>query len=105
MEHNPDRWLVLKITNGDDALYKVFGTWLGGYLDGDSWRMNSGITSIGEDGDYWLFRGASGSVYRCHKEGIGASGYTSAVLNGMMKRAQNEGFTIEVVEDVDLILL
>lgn len=29
----PDRWVVLKV--GDD-LYKVFATWSGGYLGGDS---------------------------------------------------------------------
>ena len=41
----PDKWLVLKI--GD--LYKVYGTWYGGYLGSDSWKINSGIVKVEED--------------------------------------------------------
>ena len=69
-EHNPDSWVIIKITGIEDKpFFKVLAGWSGGYLDGDSWRMNSGIDKIEEDGDYWRFIGASGSVYRCHKEG------------------------------------
>lgn len=80
-----DRWLILKL--GDT--YKVFGSWSGGYLDGDSWKLNSGIESVEEDGDYWLFHGFSGSVYQCHKDSYGASGYASAVLHSWMEADEN----------------
>lgn len=81
--YNPDKWLVIKI-NGTDPHYRVFATWYGGYLNGDSWRMNSGITKVTEEGDYYLFEGSSGSVYRCHKESRGTSGYGSGVLNNII---------------------
>ena len=69
-EHNPDSWVIIKITGIEDKdFYKVLAGWSGGYLDGDSWRMNSGIVKIEDAGDYWRFIGASGSVYKCHKEG------------------------------------
>ena len=68
MHNKPDNWVVVKV---DEDFYKVLAGWSGGYLDGDSWRLNSGITKVEEDGDYWLFIGESGSVYQCHKEGYG----------------------------------
>jgi len=67
-EYNPHNWVVLKITNDDETFYKVLGGWSGGYLDGDSWRINSGITRVADADDHWLhFYGSSGSVYRCNK--------------------------------------
>ena len=69
VEYEPDNWVVLKIKDekrGD--FYKVLGGWSGGYTQGDSWRMNSGVESVTVDGDYYLFNGASGSVYRCRKD-------------------------------------
>jgi len=63
--YEPEEWVLVKV---DEDLVKVFGSWRGGYISGDSWRMNSGIEKIEEDGDYWLFIGYSGSVYKCHKD-------------------------------------
>jgi hypothetical protein len=80
-EYNPDKWLLIKI-GGTDPHYRVFGSWSGGYLDGDSWRMNSGITRVEEDGDYYKFFGSSGSCYRCHKEMYGATTYGWSVATG-----------------------
>ena len=66
--YQPDNWVILKITiNPKDIHYRVLGGWSGGYLDGDSWRLNSGITKVEDDGDYLLFHGYSGSVYKCYK--------------------------------------
>jgi len=47
--YNPDNWVVIKM-NGDDPHYRVLAGWSGGYLDGDSWRMNSGITRVEDAG-------------------------------------------------------
>lgn len=71
MTYNPDNWIILKIdqsSNGiADPLYKVLAGWSGGYLDGDSWRMNSGIDKIIEHKGSYEFHGYSGSVYSCNK--------------------------------------
>ena len=80
-EYHPDNWVVLKITVEDTPLYKVLAGWSGGYLDGDSWRMNSGITEVTEDGNYLLFHGYSGSTYRCHKHTYGLTMATRGVYN------------------------
>jgi hypothetical protein len=72
-EYNPDSWVVIKMTNKDQTFYKVLGGWSGGYLNGSSWRLNSGITRAEYDAsnDRWKFYGSSGSVYNCWPESYG----------------------------------
>lgn len=72
-EYCPDKWVILEIINGDERILKVLGGWNGGYLDGDSWRVNSGITSVEDMEDHYLFHGYSGSTYKCFKRCEGFS--------------------------------
>ena len=65
--YKPDNWVVIKI-DGNEPHYRVLAGWSGGYLDGDSWKMNSGITRVEDAGDRFNFYGSSGSCYSCHKE-------------------------------------
>lgn len=66
--YTPDNWIVFEFETPDGKKFrKVLGGWSGGYLDGDSWRLNSGIVDVKDDGDYLLFIGHSGSTYKCHK--------------------------------------
>ena len=65
--NTPDNWVIIEIPTENETFYKVLVGWSGGYLGGDSWRMNSGITSYEEKDDYYLFYGYSGSVYKCYK--------------------------------------
>lgn len=81
----PDRWVIIKLPD----CYKVLGTWLGGYLDGDYWRLNSGIESVSEDEDFYYFTGYSGSIYKCHKKTYGTSSYTQGILEGIIKKLNN----------------
>jgi hypothetical protein len=68
--YRPDNWVVIKI-NGKNPHYRVIAGWTGGYLQGDSWRLNSGITKAYQEDGYVSFHGASGSSYVCHKDGYG----------------------------------
>jgi hypothetical protein len=43
VSETPENWVILKITNNGEIVYKVFGSWAGGYLGSDNWRINSGI--------------------------------------------------------------
>ena len=63
----PDNWIILKIEVQEETYYKVLAGWSGGYLDGDSWKLNSGIVEVKETDDYYDIIGHSGSVYRCSK--------------------------------------
>jgi hypothetical protein len=90
-EYNPDCWKVIEIELPDgEKLLKVFGTWRGGYTNGDSWRLNSGVSGIEVEGDLIHFYGHSGSTYTVHKDAEGTSGYTSGVLATMIAQAEGK---------------
>ena len=77
-DYTPDNWVVIKFTQQvksgntgygrtEKVFYKVLGGWSGGYLSGDSWRLNSGIVDVEETTDSFIFIGNSGSRYICDK--------------------------------------
>ena len=66
-QYFPDKWVVVKITTQNVTIHKVFACWYGGYLGSDSWKLNSGITRVFEEGQCFMFEGSSGSTYVCHK--------------------------------------
>jgi hypothetical protein len=102
-EYTPDKWLVVKITGADTPpVHKVFACWSGGYLDGDSWKLNSGITKVTEKTDYYFFDGSSGSTYACRKGMYGATGYGYGILKNLIDKASANGIIIEILsEDTD----
>lgn len=68
--YEPNNWVVIKV-KGKDPHYRVLAGWSGSYLEGSSWRMNSGITKVEEDDKAYYFSGSSGSTYRCGKQSYG----------------------------------
>tara|TARA_B110000305_G_C19098836_1_gene474297 strand:+ start:57 stop:356 length:300 start_codon:yes stop_codon:yes gene_type:complete len=82
MENIPDNWVVVKV---GENLYKVLAGWSGGYLTSDSWKLNSGISEVKDDGDHWLFIGASGSVYKCRKGGYGTRLNNYGILKQLLE--------------------
>jgi len=82
----PDSWVVLKITTETDVIYKVLAGWSGGYLDGDSWRLNSGINIVFERKDQVDFYGNSGSLYVCQKGTYGLRMGTAGIYNDLVSR-------------------
>ena len=100
MERNiseiPERWVILKLPNNN---YKVFGTWAGGYLDGDRWKLNSGISEVEQDENFYYFIGFSGSCYKCHKKVYGtATSYGLGILNKIIEQGNGQ---VELMNDVD----
>jgi Mor family transcriptional regulator len=87
-DYIPDRWAIVKIvspqTDGK-PMYKVLGSWHGGYLGGDSWKLNSGIKQIKKSKDKILFHGFSGSIYQGTKSNYGVSSYSNSVFNHLKK--------------------
>ena len=88
MTTRPNKWVLLRIemTEGE-VIHKVFGSWSGGYLDGDSWQLNSGIEKVEYHDDRFVFQGYSGSTYTCSKDGYGIAGSSNyAVSNDLLNR-------------------
>ena len=100
MNYEPDGWVIVKVL-GEDPHYRVFGSWSGGYLGADSWRMNSGIAKTEREGDtYLLFYGESGSVYKCLVSGHNRlSSYAAGILAQFVSKGM-----VEEVEDYESCL-
>jgi len=98
---SPQKWVIVKITGEDEKVhYKVFGSWSGGYLDGDSWKLNSGISKVDEDEENFYFHGFSGSCYKCRKGKYGiATAYSVSVLDSLIERALITDVLFTVLED------
>lgn len=97
-EYNPDSWVVIKMTHKDQTFYKVLGGWSGGYLNGTSWRLNSGVEKVKLDNDRYMFYGASGSVYNCHKNGYGLRMSIAGIWDQMKTTYPDQ---VEMLEDCD----
>jgi hypothetical protein len=96
ISESPERWVILKLPNN---CYKVFGTWAGGYLDGDRWKLNSGINKVEQDENFYYFTGFSGSCYKCHKKGYGiATSCGLGILNKIIEQGEGK---IELMEDTN----
>jgi hypothetical protein len=106
MEYRPDRWMMVSLTTEGKVHYRIFATWGGGYLNGDEWKLNSGVTSLKETEDQFYFEGSSGSTYICNKKAYGSTGYGLGVLHGLITKSLKQGTVIEMLpEETDFTSL
>lgn len=63
----PDNWVVIKVCS-EAPHYRLVCSWYGGYIHGNSWRVNSSIVSCTKKDRHFLFEGKSGSLYACHQD-------------------------------------
>lgn len=97
-EYIPDNWVVIRMTHKDSVFYKVLAGWSGSYLNGDSWRLNSGVDKCVYDvtTDRWKFYGATGSVYYCHVDTYGLRMSTAPIWNQMLEKYPDQ---VELLEN------
>lgn len=105
MIYIPDKWLLVKISpKGEDSIYKVFATWSGGYLDGDSWRLNSGIVDITANETSFQFHGYSGSEYDCSKASYGCTQFGwSTITNYQNKLHESTEHKLEILSEEEAL--
>jgi hypothetical protein len=89
----PDRWIVIDV----DGMQKVLAAWSGGYLGSDDWRLSSGITKIEEDGDFFMIRNHSGSLYKCHKNQEGMTYLSSSIYRDIKRQCEEQGKVLTLV--------
>jgi len=100
MTYQPPFWILIKI-HSKPAVIKVLAGWNGGYLDGSSWRLNSGVKEVEYDGDNILFHGYSGSTYICHKDNRGVNGASAGAFEWLKKEIKEKfGYEVTVIEDI-----
>lgn len=98
--YNPDSWVVLKFQHSGKTTYKVLAGFGGSYLYGSSWKLNSGVTKVEVDGDYLLFHGYSGSVYRCHKNSYCMRGMMHGVYSSFVDQVkENPAYQMELMDE------
>jgi len=107
--YTPNGWVILKLESSETLFFKIFGTWRGDYLTGDSWRLSSGSDKkpkLSECGKHWIWPQLSGSCYHLLVNGEGGmSFYTEHVLKNILssKRLADTGTSIEIISLDDLI--
>jgi hypothetical protein len=100
-----DKFVIVKIEEGNNIFYKAILGWYGGYLGSDSYKVNSGISKLEEIDDYYLIHGYSGSMYKVYKKSMGFTSLTSQIYDSLKEVAEINNFKIELVENIqDLII-
>lgn len=89
-EYSPDRWTMIELKSPTQTVYKIMASWYGGYLDSDSWKLSSGVESVTFKDDVYYYQNASGSLYKCHKDNYGMSGYTAGVFTSFEQHNSDE---------------
>lgn len=83
----PDRWVLMEIPGSTGPTYHVFCGWVGGYLDGDTWRRSTAIESIVLDEfENRVAKTASGSEYVINETAIGFTGFMMNVLSPHLEK-------------------
>jgi len=96
--YTPDCWVMLEIKpNGGEPIHKILAGWHGGYLHGDSWKINSGITETREFDDRYEYDGYSGSTYVCYKTRERMNMIMMSTLSSLQEALVDKG-TIEVIQ-------
>jgi hypothetical protein len=94
-EYTPDNWVVIHI-KGDNPHYRVLAGWSGGYTQGSSWKLNSGITRVEFNDPYYEIYGSSGSCYICHKESYCLRMNNAYIWNSLQEKY---GENVELLEE------
>jgi hypothetical protein len=100
--YSPGAYRVILIDTPTGQLVKLFASWSGGYLDGDSYRINSGTEVIIEEQNNYFFYGFSGSIYKLNKFTQGhLTSYSSGIYNRILQ--QDCAREISVQEAINIL--
>ncbi len=85
--HVPDGWVLGKYK--DDL--KIFCSWSGGYLDGESWRLNSKVRTVEVDEEEHYLVNKDVSEYFLHFWGYARiNPYNGSILSAL----EDKGFVV-----------
>jgi len=102
MTYNPDCWVIL-LLNSDFPHYRILASWYGGYTNGDSWKMSSGITKVVDHDNHYEIHNTSGSIYNCIKGAERMSSLAEGTYRYYSEQAKSMGdFEITVVDYSDI---
>jgi hypothetical protein len=103
-DYVPDNFVILKLVNKGEVIYKVLAGWFGGFAGSNSWRINSGITKFEKEDDVYFFHGHTGSTYICHETKERMSMLMSSTLASFVEQAKDvAGVSVEVITLEDFV--
>ena len=85
-QYTPDVWVMLKLTNNDEIVYKILAGWYGEYTGDDYWRLNSGCINVKKDGESFVFDGTSGSSYLVSKNNYRLNSLTNNIFMNIQNK-------------------
>lgn len=97
--NKPDGYAFIKIQayGAQEAIVKVFASWTGSYTHGESWRLNSGCTSIEDAEDGYVVTGYSGTQYLLSKTHNYIRPYNKGVLDDMIAELRSYGHQADII--------
>ena len=98
--YKPDKWVIIKV-NSDSPHYRVLAAWFGNELISDSWRINSGITSVEVTENTYKIYGSSGSCYEVKKSNYGLALVTEGILKTFSERNKDLLELLTLPEDLE----
>ena len=102
--YTPDTWVILLFDYPDyGKVHKVFAGWYGGYTQGDSWKLSSGIKTFVNEGKFYSSLQESGSTYNLYKQYERLSGYQHGLLNAWREQLDEVQGSVLVVDSLDFI--
>lgn len=98
--YRPEMWVVLEIKYQTQTIYKILTTSYGGYTQGDSWKLSSGIESLSIEGDDYVMPNSSGSIYYCPKNLMcyKMGSYTRSIYNGWLQNEMVGRYQIRILD-------
>lgn len=97
-KYNPEKWVLLEISNIEGTFRKILASWYGGYLDGDSWRVSSSIIQTSIKNSKYEFLTESDSIYICDKRDYGMNTYTSAIFSRLIDVSKENNTSIHIID-------
>lgn len=91
-DYSPDCWIIVEIsgTSIPKTHRRILAGWYGDFLQGDSWKLSSGIESVTERLEHWEVANTSGSIYMLHKNNEGFSRLTQAIFESYKEDSSDE---------------
>lgn len=94
----PDSWVILRFESKEyGAVDKVLAAFIGGYTQGNSWKLSSGIVSVDYSEGIYTMPQASGSTYVCYENSERLSGMISGIYDGFLKQLEGTGSTAKLI--------
>jgi len=91
--YTPDSWTVLRLS-GKRTVTRILSTWNSSLTSAPEWRLNSGIESVEEYEDHFVFTGYSGSTIIAYKDRRGRT----RLMNQLIEYWKQHSIAITIEE-------